>query len=173
MILHVIIAMVAGWINRHQQQVIAYQQEEVHMFKAKLGNRRIRLSDKERRRLAKLAHPLGRKELKNTATIDATLKESGVKPVKLPPQSPNLNAHCERFIGSIKEEMINRMIFMGEASLRYALSQYVSHFHEERNHQGLNNRLITPEAEVGSREGDVKRRERLGGLLSYYYRQAA
>src|SRR6059058_5517609 len=69
MILHVLIAMVAGWINRHQQQVIAYLQEENHVLKAQLGGRRLRLTDTERRRLAALAHPLGRKRLKEIATL--------------------------------------------------------------------------------------------------------
>jgi putative transposase len=54
----------------------------------------------------------------------------------------NLNAHCERFVRSIKEEALDQMIFMGEASLRYALHQYLSHYHTERNHQGLDNQLI-------------------------------
>ena len=68
MILQVIIAMVAGWTNRHPQQVIAYQQEEIFILKAKLRKRRRRFTDTERRRLAMLAHPLSRKCLKATAT---------------------------------------------------------------------------------------------------------
>ena len=91
----------------------------------------------------------------------------------MPPKSPNLNAHCERFVRLVKEEVLNRMIFIGEVSLRYALTQYLAHYHAERNHQGLDNQLITPEPEVGRTTGTVKRRERLGGLLSYYYREAA
>ena len=356
MILQVIIAMVAGWINRHQQQVIAYLQEENRVLKSKLLGGRIRLSDTERRRLAKLAHPLGCKRLKHLATLatpdtlmrwykrliadkfdgsktrkelgrprvceeieqlvirmaeenptwgyrriqgalanlghhidkltvrnilrrhhidpapkrreggmswtqfikmhwevlaatdffsvevatwhglvtyyvlvvmelntrrveiagitphpgaafmqqcarqltdhfdgfllgkrylihdrdtkftevfDQLLRDSGVEPVVLPPRSPNLNAHCERFVRSIKEEVLSRMIFMGETSLRYALNQFLSHYHAERNHQGLGNELIAPEPEVGGQTGQVVRRERLGGLLSYYERQAA
>ena len=356
MILQVIIAMVAGWINRHQQPVIAYLQEENGVLKAKLPGGRLRLSDTERRRLAKLAHPLGCKRLKHLATLatpdtlmrwykrliadkfdgsktrkelgrprvceeieqlvmrmaeenptwgyrriqgaranlghpidkitvrnllrrhpidpapkrreggmswtqfikmhwevlaatdffsvevatwhglvtyyvlvvmelntrrveiagitphpgaafmqqcarqltdhfdgfllgkrylihdrdtkftevfDQLLRDSGVEPVVLPPRSPNLNAHCERFVRSIKEEVLSRMIFMGEASLRYALNQFLSHYHAERNHQGLGNELIAPEPEVGGQTGQVVRRERLGGLLSYYERKAA
>jgi len=65
------------------------------------------------------------------------------------------------------------MIFIGEGSLRYAIYQYMTHYHSERNHQGLNNQLIVPEPEVGGQIGEVRRRERLGGLLSYYYREAA
>src|SRR5215510_15467869 len=69
MILHVLIAMIAGWIQRHQQQVIAYLQEENRVLKAQLGDRRLRLTDTDRRRLAALAHPLGRQRLKELATI--------------------------------------------------------------------------------------------------------
>jgi len=94
-------------------------------------------------------------------------------PVLLPPKSPNLNAHIERFHRSIKEESLNRMIFFGENSLRKAIDEFLTHFHSERNHQGLGNRLIEPGEEVGRREGQVVCRERLGGMLRYYYRKAA
>jgi putative transposase len=69
MILHVLIAMIAGWIQRHQQKAISYLIEENRVLKAHLGHRRLRLTDTERRRLAALAHPLGRKGLKDIATI--------------------------------------------------------------------------------------------------------
>ncbi len=356
MVLHVLIAMVAGWLQRHQQQVIAYLQEENRVLKAQLGGRRLRLTDTERHRLAALAHLLGRKCLQEVATLvtpdtllrwckrltaqkfdgtkkrrpwgrprvaeeveqlvmrmaeenptwgyrrlqgalanlghqiykltvrnilrrhhlepapqrrkagmswaqflkmhwevlaatdfftvevatwhgmvtyyvlvvmelatrqvqiagmtphptaafmqqcarqltdpfdgfllgkrylihdrdtkftqafDGLLKASGVEPVVLPPRSPNLNAHCERFVRSIKEEALERMIILGERALYYAIRQYLSHYHTERNHQGLDNRLIAPEGGVGGQTGHVVRRERLGGLLSYYHREAA
>ena len=356
MILQVLITMVAGWINRHQQHVITYLKEENRVLISKLPRGRVRLNDTERRQLAKLAHPLGRKQLKDTATIatpnalmrwykrliaekfdgshqrpargrpcvpdaieqlvicmavenpswgyrriqgalanlghridkltvrnilrrhhlepapqrrqggmswaqflkrhwevlaatdfftvegatwhglvtydvlvvmelatrrveiagitphptaafmqqcarqltdpfegfllgkrylihdrdtkftpafDELLKASGVEPVVLPPRSPNLNAHCERFVRSIKEEALNQMLILGERALYYALQQYLAHYHTERNHQGLGNQLITLEPDIGSRSGQVRRRKRLGGLLSYYYREAA
>jgi putative transposase len=69
MILHVLIAMVAGWLQRHQQQVITYLHEENRVLKAQLGGRRLRLTDTDRRRLAALAHPIGRTRLKEMATI--------------------------------------------------------------------------------------------------------
>src|SRR6266849_10005935 len=69
MILHVFIAMVAGWLQRHQKQVIAYLIEENRVLKAQLGGRRLRLTDTERRRLAALAHPLSRKRLKEVAGL--------------------------------------------------------------------------------------------------------
>jgi len=356
MMLHVLIAMVAGWIQRHQQQVIAYLQEENRVLKAQLGPQRLRLTDTERRRLAALAYPLGRKRLKELATLatpdtlmrwyhrliaqkfdgsthrsqrgrppvadeverlavqmaeenptwgyrriqgalanlghpidkitvrnilrrhhmepapqrrkagmswaqflkmhwevlaatdfftvevatwhglvtyyvlvvmelstrrvqvagitphptaafmqqcarqltdpfdgfllgkrylihdrdtkftqafDALLKDNGVDPVLLPPRSPNLNAHCERFVHSIKEEGLHRMVMLGERSLYYAIQQYLVHYHAERNHQGLDNQLIVREAGIGGPTGQVQRRDRLGGLLRYYYRDAA
>jgi putative transposase len=356
MILHVLIVMVAGWIQRHQQRVITYLQEENHILKAQLGGRRLRLTDTERRRLAALAYPLGRKHLKDVATLatpdtllrwyhrliaqkfdgstqrrscgrprvaeeveqlvmrmaeenptwgyrriqgalanlghlidkltvrnilrrhhmepapqrrkagmswapflklhwevlaatdfftvevatwhglvtyyvlvvmelatrrvqiagitphptaafmqqcarqltdpcegfllgkrylirdrdttftsafDGLLKESGVEPVVLPPQSPNLNAHCERFVRSIKEEALEQMIMLGERALYDAIHHYLAHYHTERNHQGLDNQLIARKGDVGGQTGHVVRRERLGGLLSYYHREAA
>src|SRR5919202_69713 len=356
MILHVLIAMIAGWIQRHQQQVITYLQEENRVLKAQLGGRSLRLTDTERRRLAALAHPLGRKRLKELATLvtpetllcwyrrliaqkfdgsqqqrplgrprvaeeveqlvirmaeenaswgyrriqgalanlghaidkitvrtilrrhhmepapqrrkagmswaqflklhwdvlaatdfftvevatwhglvtyyvlvvmelatrrvhvagitphptaafmqqcarqltdpcegfllgkrylihdrdakftqafDTVLKDSGVEPVLLPPRSPNLNAYCERFVRSIKEEALDRMVLLGEPALSYAIHQFLAHYHHERNHQGLDNQLIAQEEAVGCQTGYVVRRERLGGLLSYYHREAA
>ena len=356
MILHVLIAMVAGWLQRHQQQVITYLRAENHVLKAQLGGRRLRLTDMDRRRLAALAHPIGRTRLKEVATLvtpdtllrwyerliaqkfdgsrhrrqlgrprvaeeveqlvirmaeenqtwgyrriqgalanlghhidkltvrnilrrhhlepapqrrqggmswaqflklhwevlaatdfftvevatwhglvtyyvlvvmelatrrveiagitphptaafmqqcarqlsdpfegflvgkrylihdrdtkftpafDGLLKDSGVEPLLLPPHSPNLNAHCERFVRSIKEEALNPMVMLGERALYYVLHQYLAHYHTERNHQGLDNRLIAPEGVDGCQTGHVVRRDRLGGLLSYYHREAA
>jgi putative transposase len=356
MILHVLIAMVAGWLQRHQQQTITYLLEENRILKAHLGGRWLRFTDTERRRLAVLAHPLGRKCLQERATLvtpetllrwyhrliaqkcdgsqqrhplgrprvadeveqlvirmaeenatwgyrriqralanlghpidkttvrnilrrhhlepapqrrkagmswaqflkmhwevlaatdfftvevatwhglvtyyvlvvmelatrrvhiagitphptaafmqqcarqltdpfdgfllgkrylihdrdtkytqafDALMKASGVEPVLLPPRSPNLNAHCERFVRSIKEEALAQMIMLGERALYYAIQQYLAHYHHERNHQGLANRLIAREEAIGCQTGHVVRRERLGGLLSYYHREAA
>src|SRR5215467_12211850 len=356
MILHVLIAMIAGWVQRHQQQVITYLQEENRVLKAQLGGRRLRLTDTERRRLAALAHPLGRQRLKEMATLatpdtllrwykrliaqkfdgspqrrqlgrprveeeveqlvvrmaaenptwgyrriqgalanvghridkltvrtilrrqhmepapqrrkagmtwaqflkmhwevlaatdfftvevatwhglvtyyvlvvmelatrrveiagmtphptaafmqqcarqltepfegflggkrylihdrdtkftqafDGLLKDSGVEPIVLPPRSPNLNANCERFVRSIKEEALERMVMLGEAALSYVIHQYLAHYHTERNHQGLANQVIAPEPGLGSRGGQVRCRERMGGLLRYYYRDAA
>src|SRR5438552_3391847 len=332
MMLHVLIAMIAGWLQRHQQQVITYLQEENRVLKAQLGDRRLRLTDTERRRLAALAHPLGRQRLKELATIatpdtllrwykrliaqkfdgsqqrrqlgrprveeeveqlvvrmaaenptwgyrriqgalanlghridkltvrnilrryhlepapqrrrggiswaqflklhwevlaaidfftvevatwhglvtyyvlvkidlatrqvqiagitphptaafmqqcarqltdpfdgfllgkrylihdrdtkftqmfDGLLKDSGVEPLVLPPRSPNLNAHCERFVRSIKEEALAQMVILGERALYYTIHQYLAHYHTERNHQGLDNQLIAQEGEVG------------------------
>jgi putative transposase len=356
MILHVLIAMVAGWLQRHQQQVITYLLAENRVLKAQLGGRRLRLTNAERRRLAALAHPLGRQRLKELATLvtpdtllrwyqrlvaqkfdgsqqrralgrprvaeeveqlvirmakenatwgyrriqgalanlghaidpitvrnilrryhlepapqrrkggmswsqflklhwdvlaatdfftvevatwhglvtyyvlvvmelatrrvhiagitphptaafmqqcarqftdpydgclvgkrylihdrdakftqafDALLKASGVEPILLPPRSPNLNAHCERFVRSIKEEALSQVVMLGERALYYTIHQYVSHYHTERNHQGLANHLIAPEPELARHSGQVRRRDRLGGLLHYYYRDVA
>jgi putative transposase len=92
-----------------------------------------------------------------------------IEPVKLPPRSPNLNAYAERFVRSIKESCLERMIFFGEDSLRNAIREFVAHYHLERNHQGLGNRLIVPMETKAETTGAVERRQRLGGLLNYYY----
>ena len=93
--------------------------------------------------------------------------------VLLPPRSPNLNAQIERYMRSLKSECLDRMIFFGQRSLELALEQFVAHYHGERNHQGLGNRIIDPGDEVGKESGDVRCRERLGGMLRYYHREAA
>jgi transposase InsO family protein len=356
MILHVLIAMVAGWLQRHQQQVITYLLAENRVLKTPLGGRRLRLTDTERRRLAALAHPLGRQRLKEVATLvtpetllrwyqrliaqkcdgsqprrqlgrprvaeevaqlvvrmaeenptggyrriqgavanlgptidkltvrnilrrhhiepapqrrkagmswaqclklhwevlaatdfftvevatwpglvtyyvlvvmelatrrgqvagitpqptaafmqqcarqltdpfdgfllgkrylihdrdtkctqafETLRKASRVEPILLPPRSPHLNAHCERFVRSIKEEALDHLLRLGERSLHYVLHQYLAHYHTERTHQGLHNQLIVREEAVGWHTGQVVRRERLCGLLNYYYREAA
>ena len=113
------------------------------------------------------------RDTKFTQAFDGLLKESGVEPLLLPPRSPNLNAHCERFVRSIKEEVLDQMVMLSERALYYAIQQYLTHYHRERNHQGLDNQLITQKEEVGCQPGPVVRRERLGGLLSYYHREAA
>jgi transposase InsO family protein len=99
---------------------------------------------------------------------------AGVTRVPLPPRSPNLNAYAERWVRSVKEECLSRVILFGEASLRHALHEYVEHYHHERNHQGKENVLLFPTgSQETEREGPIQCRERLGGLLKYYEREAA
>jgi putative transposase len=99
--------------------------------------------------------------------------DSGTKVIRLPPMSPNLNAYAERFVRSIKDECLDRMIFVAQASLRRALAEYLSHYHAERNHQGLENRLIHLPTVAIAKSGAVHRYARLGGTLNFYYRKAA
>ncbi len=101
------------------------------------------------------------------------LKSSGVQPIKLPPRSPNLNAYAERFVRSIKEECLSRVVVLGESHLKLLVHEYVEHYHEERNHQGLDNQLLSRAPPLGNASAEVQRRERIGGLLNYYYREAA
>ena len=101
------------------------------------------------------------------------LKDSGTEIVRLPARSPNLNAYCERFVLSIKQECLDRMIFFSEGGLRRTISGYMAHYHQERNHQGLDNQLIEPGVGLGKEDGKVRCHERLGGMLRYYYRVAA
>jgi putative transposase len=113
------------------------------------------------------------RDTKFTDEFRAILTVSGITPVRLPPKSPNCNAHLERFFRSLKEEALERMIFFGEQSLRSTTKEFLVHFHTERNHQGLEHKIIEPGAEVGQKTGELICRERLGGLLRYYHRQAA
>ena len=96
-----------------------------------------------------------------------------MKTVKLPARSPDLNAYAERFVLSARAECLRRVIPLGEKHLRTILSEFLIHYHLERNHQGLDKELLTP-LPANSNAGDsIQCRERLGGVLRYYYREAA
>ena len=112
-------------------------------------------------------------ETKYTEQFRRMVREAGTQVIRLPPRSPNLNAYAERFVRSIQDECLNRMIFVGPASLRRAVSEYMAHYHGERNHQGLDNRLIRRNPSMFAQDGRVSRRARLGGMLNFYYREAA
>ena len=113
------------------------------------------------------------RDAKYTERFRNLVKDNGTETIRLPPMSPNLNAHAERFVRSIKDECLGRMIFIGQVSLRRAINEFVMHYHSERNHQGLANRLIRPQSQQAANDDTIYRRQRLGGILSYYYRAAA
>ena len=283
--LQYLIATLALWLNRQQQEVIDYLQAENRLLKAKLGDKKIHFTDAERRGLAIRAKVVGRKVLSQLETLvtpdtllrwhrelvaqkwnfvhrrgagrprtkdqiaalivrmatdnpswgytrilDAlsnvgfkvgrgtianVLRENSIDPaplrrkrtqwstflkahwkilgasdfysvevwrlsaltiIRLPPRSPNLNAYAERFVGSIKAECLSRLIFFGEASLRRARREYAMHYHHERNHQGMHNRLLngaTNDVQYLIDTTKIACRSRLGGMLNYYYREAA
>jgi transposase InsO family protein len=99
---------------------------------------------------------------------------AGVKRVPLPPRSPNLNAYAERWVRSVKEECLSRLILFGETALHHTLHEYMAHYHHERNHQGKGNVLLfPPSSHDTARAGQLRCRERLGGLLKYYECEAA
>jgi putative transposase len=108
-----------------------------------------------------------------TAEFRRVVEAAGVKAVRLPPRRPNLNAFAERFVLSIKSECLDRIVPMGEGHLRKAVAQFVAHYHRERNHQGVGNQLLLAGPVAANGNGRVRRRERMGGLLSFYYREAA
>jgi hypothetical protein len=85
-----------------------------------------------------------------------------------------LNAHAERWVRSIKEECLSKLILFGENSLRRVVSEFLEHYHQERNHQGKDNRLLFPVSALQDRNAPraIRCRERLGGLLKYYGRAA-
>ncbi|MGB5401072.1 MAG: integrase core domain-containing protein, partial [Thermoanaerobaculia bacterium] len=110
------------------------------------------------------------RDAKFTAGFRRMLKDVGVQVIRTPRQAPNCNAYAERFVLSIKSECLHRMIFFGESSLRRAIQTYLDHYHSERAHQGIGNKVIHHRDQVA--EGEICCRERLGGLLKHYYRAA-
>ena len=121
--------------------------------------------------LVKAKYLIHDRDRKFTRSFDHILASTGIKPIKLPARSPNLNPYAERWILSLKSEVLDHLILPGERQLRRGLFQYLAHYHAERAHQGLDGGIIDPE-DVPA-DGEVVRRKRLGGLLSYYHRRAA
>jgi putative transposase len=114
------------------------------------------------------------RDTKFCTAFQQLIDDAGVERVVLPPRSPNLNAYAERWVRSVKEECLSRLILFGEASLWHALQEYVEHYHHERNHQGKGNALLFPVVNHNTaRAGPIRCRERLGGLLKYYECEAA
>jgi transposase InsO family protein len=111
------------------------------------------------------------RDRKWSGDVRRQLQEAGTRVVLIPQRAPNANAYAERFVRSIKEECLDRLIPIGERHFRRAVTESVAHYHAERNHQGLDNRLISgpPVIQMTSR---VRRRPRLGGLLNFYERAA-
>jgi putative transposase len=120
-----------------------------------LGDQRFLICDRDR---------------KWSADVRRLLEASGVRVIQTPFRAPNCNAYAERFVRSIREECLDRVIPLGERHFRHALAEFMVHYHRERNHQGLGNELI--DGEHHQRGGRVRRRQRLGGLLNYYYEAA-
>ena len=106
-----------------------------------------------------------------TRVFGEILESAGVQPIRLPPKSPNLNAYAERFVRSIKEECLTRGVPLGEGHVRRLVYESIEPYHRERNHQKLDNLRRPPPQRRP--DADVRRRARLGGLLSFYYREAA
>ncbi len=123
--------------------------------------------------LAQARYLIHDRDCKYTQGFDEILKGAGTAIVKLPPHTPNLNAFAERFVKSIKTECLEQFVLFGENSLWYVIREYLAHYHAERNHQGIENVIPFLDPRLEAREGTIVKAERLGGLLNFYYRQAA
>ena len=132
-------------------------------------------TDEESGHLRGQRYLLHDRDTKFCSTFRNMLRSAGVRPVVLPPQSPNLNAFAERWVRSVRRECLSKLILFGEAALRRALAEYIDHDHTERNHQGKENQLLFPGRTPNPKDPPRRVRcdERLGGLLKYYRREAA
>lgn len=111
------------------------------------------------------------RDAKSSSKFQSILGSSGVEILLTSYQAPNMNAYAERFVRSIKSECLGQMIFLGRESLVRAVAEYVTHYHDERSHQGIGNEMVS--GARAQHEGVVETKERLGGLLKYYHRKAA
>jgi len=114
-------------------------------------------------------------DTKFTSGFDMIFQRIGIEALKLPPRSQNLNAFAERFVRSIKDECLDRMIFFGEASFHHAVTEYVAHHQTERSHQGIGNVIPFPAISVDNppHAGPIICSECLGGMLKFYQCAAA
>lgn len=131
------------------------------------------LTDAETGMLRGTRHLIVDRDTKYSAAFRTLLARDGVHVIRLPPRSPNLNAFAERFVRSIKSECLSKLIPIGVPMLRRAVREYMEHYHRERNHQGLGNRLIAPHPLSPSKSARIDRRPRLSGILNFYERAAA
>ena len=118
-------------------------------------------------------HLIVDRDTKYSAAFRIALEREGIGVIRLPPRSPNMNAYAERFVRSIKDECLSKLIPIGPRMLRKSLHEYAEHYHLERNHQGIGNRTIVPLTIPDRTRESVDSRRRLGGMLNYYYRAAA
>ena len=125
--------------------------------------------------LAERRYLLHDRDSKYCPSFCQMIETGTVKTIPLPPRSWNLNAYAERWVRSVKEECLAKLILFGEGSLRHALRHYEAHYHEKRNHQGNANLLLfpLPIRAVSTKQREVRCRARFGGLLKYYEREAA
>jgi hypothetical protein len=107
-----------------------------------------------------------------TKGFQEILASSGVRPMKLLSRSQNLNAHAGRLVRSIESECLAQVIPIGDGHVRRMVREYVAHYHGERNHQGIGDRLIDSPTDPFRERRPIECRERLGGLLRFYRRAA-
>ena len=124
--------------------------------------------------LLPVRYALHDRDTKFCSSFRATLRSGGVQPILLPPRSPNLDAFAKRWVRSIKHECLSKLILFGEASLRRAVTEFLRHYHFERNHQGKENMLLfpAPGSPPSHPNNSVTCHARLGGLLNFYQRAA-
>lgn len=123
--------------------------------------------------VSKFRYLIHDRDSKYTTSFGDIFKSVGIRPLKLPARSPNLNAYAERFVRSVKSECLDHLILFGEKSVRHVLKEYIAHYHTERNRQSIGNVIPFPDERGQPAEGEVMKSERLGGLLNFYHRDAA
>jgi len=124
-------------------------------------------------------HLIHDRDSKYPREFDAVLRSASIRPVRLPPHSPNLNAFAVRFVHTFKSECLERLVLVGEKSLLKALREFEAHYLTERPHQGIGNSLVEPDGKITAAPSEPNAplewdcRRRLGGLLKSYSRKAA
>jgi transposase InsO family protein len=112
-----------------------------------------------------------------TASFDAVLAHAGIEVAKIPPRSPRANAICERLIGTLRRELLDRVLILSRAHLHAVLAEYQEHYNTAQPHQGIDQRV--PGADPGPRittpdlgTWQIRRKPVLSGLINEYERAA-
>jgi Integrase core domain len=180
-----LLGVLTGWLDRQERQALKYLMEENRVLRrqwVQIVGSTPHPDDLFMRQVTRMLtvtdgllsdHDvlIRDRDRKWSGDVRQLLGEAGVQVVQTPFQAPNANAHAERFVRSTKYECLDRIVPLGERHFRSVLKEFVDHYHCERNHQGLENRLIEERA-LCRRAGRICRRPRLGGLLNYYERAA-
>ena len=115
------------------------------------------------------------RDAKFTTGFDDVFRSEGIEVIPLPYRAPVANSFAERFVGTARRELLDHLLIFGQRHLEHVLGEFIEHYHEQRPHQGLEQRVPRPREPMGAiaEGGPVLRRDRLGGLLHEYFREAA
>jgi putative transposase len=113
------------------------------------------------------------RDSKFTASFDDVFRSGGIKVIHTPVRAPRANAFAERFVRTLRTECLDWILIVGRRHLEAVLRTYVQHYNRERPHRGLALQPPEPRTLKSPCDGEVRRRDRLGGLLHEYYRAAA
>lgn len=112
------------------------------------------------------------RDTKFSSSFDALFQSEGIRTIQTPIQAPNANAYAERWVRSVREECLDKLIIVNEKHLKGVMNEYVTYYNTARPHQGIQQQIpIAPD--ISTESGPVRCRDVLGGIIHDYYREVA